>query len=284
MAGIILHPNRNKMPKMPRTRVSFTKGKSPTPLAKVGKHQPSSKMLIVLGFWEGDRGQAMTLARLLADLEPAHSELADFLFVARFDCEQDPPTVEAVSRKFNVYTHISQKRMVGWPMGCNGIFFGAMEWCYSQMAAGRVPGYKFIFNTGPDACPLQKGWVERLHREFDAMNTGKQVCVSGCLLEHGGRKHINGDAILLTGEMTFLKWLALQAAGMHAKAGWDWYLASQFENWGWENLPCIKSVWNRNVPFLEHDWYNEVESNRTVYFHGQKGFSLLDLARQKLLT
>lgn len=268
---------------MGRMRVSFSKGRSPTPLARAGKHQPSSKMLIVLPFWEADRGQAMTLARFLADLEPTHSERADFLFVARFDCQQDPPTVDAVSAKFNTYTFISPKRMIGWPLGCNGIFFGAMEWCYSQIAAGRIPGYKFIFVTGPDACPLDKGWIARLHREFDAMNSGKQVCVSGCLLSHGGREHINGDAILLTGELTFLKWLALQAAGMHAKSGWDWHLASQFRDWGWENLPCIKSVWNRNVPFTDYDWFNEVESARTVYFHGQKGFSLLELARTKLL-
>lgn len=254
-----------------------------TPLARVGAYKPNPKCLIIIPFWEADRGMANTLARLLADLEPVHSDRADVLMLARFDCEPDGPTIEAISKKFNVYSYISKKRMTGWPNGCNSVAFAAFEWAYFQMTNGRVPGYKFLLLLGPDTCPLSRNWLARIHHEFDSMNANKNVYVSGCLIDHPSHPHINGDAILLSGQLDFLKWLALQASSRMGNAGWDWALASQFQNWGWENIPCIKSVWNRNVPFLEHDWINEVHSAKTVLFHGQKSFSLLDMARRELL-
>lgn len=294
MAGIILQPNRNKMP---RQHVSFTKTGAPIrrdfvkrPPVKRLRNEPkhvngagSNKMLIVLPFWDGDRGPANVLARLIADLEPEFSESADFLFVARFDTKPDEPTVEAVSRKFNVFTMISQKRMTGWPLGCNGTFFGSMEWIYHKMAARKIPHYKVIFNMGADACPLKKGWIEHLLHAWDLANSTQPIVMAGALLPAGGRDHINGDAALLSGNLDFMKWLATRAANMSVKAGWDWYLAPQFQQRGWMNFPFIKSVWNRTVEFSETDWFNETESAGTVFFHGQKGFSLLDMARQKLL-
>lgn len=283
---------------MPRQHVSFTKTgvsirrdfvkrqpvKRPRNEPKYVKGSGSNKMLIVLPFWDGDRGPANVLARLIADLEPEFSESADFLFVARFDTEPDEPTVEAVSRKFNVFTMISQKRMTGWPLGCNGTFFGSMEWIYHKMAARKIPHYKVIFNMGADACPLKKGWIEHLLHAWDLANSTQPIVMAGALLPAGGRDHINGDAALLSGNLDFMKWLATRAANMSVKAGWDWYLAPQFQQRGWMNFPFIKSVWNRTVEFSETDWFNETESAGTVFFHGQKGFSLLDMARQKLLT
>lgn len=269
---------------MGRTRVSFTKGKSPTPLARAGKHQPSNKILIIVPFWDGDRWMANTLLRFLADLEPTHSDKADILMLARFDTDADGPTVEAVSKKFNVYSYVSKKRMVGWPAGCNSVAFSAFEWAYSQISSGRIPGYKALFMMGPDTCPLQKGWIDFLHRTWDSMNKDKNVYVAGHLLFAGNRMHINGDACLLSGRLDFLKWLNTEANSMRPLAGWDYFLAPQFEQWGWEHIPAVRSIWDRRVPFTDYpDWYNETAIG-TVIFHGQKDLSLLTLARQKLLT
>src|SRR6476660_7427789 len=99
-------------------------------------------MLICLPFWEGDKLQCMTLAKLLADLEETHSTKADVLFIARFDCKHDMDVVRNISRKFNVYTHTSKRRGTGWPMGCNSLFFGTLEWVYYKMAGAQVPHYR----------------------------------------------------------------------------------------------------------------------------------------------
>lgn len=256
--------------------------RGPKPLNHYAKGVGANKMLIVLSFWEGDKAYAMMLARLIADLEPTFSESADFLFVARFDCEHDEPAIDAVSRKFNVHVYTSPKRMTGWPLGCNGTFFGAMEWVYGRMFSGKLPRYAAIFNIAADTCPLRKGWIEYLLHEWDKATSGRELVIAGAVTTGGGRVHVNGDAAMLSGDLTFLKWLATTASNMSIKAGWDWHLAKQFESRGWINFPFIKTQWGRFAEFTESDWVNEIAIG-TVVFHGLKGNSLLDLCRIKLL-
>lgn len=52
---------------------------------------------------------------------------------------------------------------------------------------------------------------------------------------------------------------------MNVNAGWDWYLAPQFQKRGWMNFPFIKSIWNRTNEFTETDWFNETESAGTIF-------------------
>lgn len=245
----------------------------------------SQKMLIVLMFWEGDKAQAMSLARLLSDLEEGHSTKADLLFVHRFDCSApEAETVRHVSRKFNVFVYRSKRRGVGWPSGCNSIFFGGLEWVYHKMAAKQIQHYKAIIGLGADSAPIEKNWLERLHQTWETRgnNGKKKIYVGGALVDGGGRMHINGDCILLSTDLTFLKWLAVGVGDITVPAGWDWVLAEEFQKWGWENIKGIRSWWQRRTPFTETDWEHE-KSIGTIFFHGQKDNTLLELARKKLV-
>jgi hypothetical protein len=245
----------------------------------------TNKILIVLPFWEGDRSQAMSLARLLADLEPEHSDYADVLFVARFDQKHDPDTVKYAARRFNVHTYVSQRRGVGWPLGCNSIFFGAMEFIYHKAAAGQIPLYKAVFFMGADTAPLCRGWIEKLSATWDSLNSKKQVYVAGHLIfaspNAGGRDHINGDALLLSGDLKFQKWLVKGVQDVRHNAGWDWALAGEFRRWGWAGIPFIRSEWQRLAPFTQTDWDRQI-SQGIFIFHGQKDQTLLELARKNL--
>jgi hypothetical protein len=240
---------------------------------------PTNKILIALLFWEGDKNQAMKLARLLADLEPAHSEAADFLFVARFDCQHDENTIRHVSRKFNVHRHTSKRRGTGWPMGCNAIFFGMLEWAYHKMNAHLVPGYKAILVLGGDGAPLKADWIPAF-----VNNVKPGVFVSGALIPDpvNGHDHINGDCALLSGDLKFLKWLTLGIGDVSTVAGWDWILSEDFKRWGWQDLPFVKSVWNRPGRFTQEDWEREGTSG-VIWYHGVKRDDLLELARKNLL-
>lgn len=232
----------------------------------------------MMPFWNGDRDQAMQLARLLADLEPQHSELADFLFVARFDTKQDQDTVRQVSRKFNVHTHTSRRQEVGWPRGCNGNFFGGMEWVYHKMLAKQIPHYKSIFNMGPDCVPLTRDWLKLLH-QFSS-STGARV--AGPIIDpKGAHPHINGDSCLLSSNMEFLKWLTIRASQGKQNAGWDWQLSTEFSSRGWANIPWIISLWN--TPTFHESQWAELTAAGIKWVHGVKNFSLLELARRKLL-
>lgn len=244
------------------------------------KSLSTSKILLVLPFWEHDKLQAMRLARLLSDLEPEHSTQADLLFVSRFDCTHDTATVRDVSRKFNVYTHTSKRRGTGWPMGCNSLFFGSMEWVYHKISAGQVPGYKSILMLAADGAPLRKDWLSLFHSQRDE----KGVFVSGAMIYDtvNGHDHINGDCVLLSGDLEFLKWLAVTVGDVSVTAGWDWILSAEFERWGWKDLPFVRSVWSKRTEFTAQEW-DEALLSGVVWYHGQKGHSLLDMSRKKLI-
>lgn len=235
-----------------------------------------SKILIVLQFWEGDKAQAMQLARFLADLEPRHCDLADFLFAARFDCKHDQATVDYVSRKFNVRTFTSRRRGVGWPNGCNELWFSVMEWAYSMIDAKKIPHYKAIFTIEADCCPIQSDWLRKISVLWDKANESRPVFVAGALVDPG--PHINGNALFTTRPKE-LQWITKRIGGVAPGVGWDFVLARQFRNRGWANITQMKSLWH--TPTFTQDQYEDMLKNDWIWIHGIKDLSLIRMGRVK---
>lgn len=245
------------------------------------KRIPSNKILISIPFWEGDRHFAIMVARLLADIQPYHSEDFDLLLVSRFDCPSvDEATIKHVSRKFNVLTHRSKRRDTGWPLGCNGIFFGSLEYIYHKTNAGQIPGYKAIFNCAADTVPLTNECFGYLHREWEALSH-KGVTFAGALVPDGGKEHINGDATLFSGDPKYLKWLAVTVGGMRARVGWDFGLARDFRARGWANLPGIRSFWG--TPSMSKADIAAQAKGGVVWMHGIKDDSALKWSRENIV-
>jgi len=245
---------------------------------------PSNKILLAIQYWNGDRDAALALATLLADLEPRHSDLADFLFVCRFDSSHDPATVAKVSRKFNVHTYTSRGKGTGWPCGCNDLFFGTLGWFYHKSQAGQIPNYKAMFAFEADGIPMRKDWIAALHAEWDRVNTPKgKICQAGAWLSNGpdavGTGHINGNC-LISGDLNFLRWLVKEVNHVSANVGWDWILAPQFKARGWANLPKIRSVWRQ--PLTEEIFLEGVK-NQTIWYHGIKEPNGIELCRKYLV-
>lgn len=246
------------------------------------KHNPSNKILITIPYWERDRAAAMGLSQLLADIQPNHSDDFDVLFVARFDAKlPDPGIAKYVSRKFNVFTYTSKRRETGWPGGCNGTFFGSLEFIYHKMNMGQIPGYKAIFMCEADSIPLSRDCFAYLHRQWDGFACKKSVCLAGAVVPDGGREHINGGCCLLSGSMHFLKWIAHTVGGMKAQVGWDYGLAADFRARGWANILGIKSFWNTPTASAEaaECWARQ----GLIWVHGVKDDSLMKHARRMLV-
>jgi hypothetical protein len=244
------------------------------------KNPRSNKLLIILPFWDGDKSDAMHLARLFADMQPGPgvSTEADFLFVCRFDSSQDQATINYVSRKFKVYTYTSKRRGTGWPNGCSDLFFGCMEYFYRMMEAGKIPHYKAGFMMESDVIPLATDAVGQLSAIWDGL---PPVCVAGAWLPNGvspGLGHINGGACLLSGDLNFLKWLATRAQSRGG--GWDYLLAPEFSKRGWKDIPRIRSHWKQQV--TEESFLRE-KSSGTLFLHGSKGNIGVNLCRKHLL-
>lgn len=240
----------------------------------------SRKIALVLQFWEGDKAQAMALARLLADLEPAHTGLADFIFVHRYDCEPDDATIKYVSRRFNVFTHRSARRSTGWPRGCNGLFFGGVEYLYHMSAENaRTPRYKAAFFMEADTCPLHRAWLPWLHAKWDDFK-GKASIAGVRVVGPTIAEHINGNCVL-SGNLKFLHWL-VKVAGEPANAGWDYALAGEFRRWGAGEIKGMEFHWK--APSMTEEDLTVLRDRGTIWLHGIKDFSALDFARKTLLT
>lgn len=240
----------------------------------------ANRILIAIPFWEKDKPQAIRLASLLTDLQPAHQNLADILFIARFDCPQvDPWIVKKVSRRFNTFTAVSKRREIGWPQGCNGTFFGTIEWFYHRKQSKKIPPYKALFIAEGDGSPIQENWLQRASADWDvAAKAGAYI--AGPMVNAGGREHINGGGCMISGDLDFLKWLN-RGSARYLKAGWDFQLADMFRNKGWANIPGMRSYW-QSGPFSD-DRLSREAAQGVYWIHGVKDDSLTDLVRAKLL-
>lgn len=239
--------------------------------------KPPSKILIALQYWEGDRSQAMRVARLMADLEPKLCEIADFLFCARFDCEHDLETINYVSKKFTTYHFINRNRRgQGWPFGCNELWFGTMTHILEQTEAGNMPQYKAILTCEADSFPLCPGWLEVLHSEWDE----KKAQVVGVLL-NSPLEHVNGNA-LFSGDYKFLDLIARKISGCTPMGGWDAVLAPTFKKLGWANSYRMRSWWGYKT--MPKETYDQLLGEKVVFFHGCKDNTPGEYVRARFLS
>lgn len=247
------------------------------------------KILIAIPFWEMDKEQAMLAATLIADLETRHSDKADLLFMSRFDCvPADKRVLDHVSRKFNTYSQVCKRRGTGWGHGSNELFFGIMDWVYSNTVAKKIPEYKSVLIFESDSCPLTPHWLTALHDAWDKSQSGaKVVKICGPLLaqpEHPqmpkGVSHINANA-MYSADIKFLKTLARDIGGCSPQGGYDWFLAPKFLKMGWADCPQIKSWW-RSIN-LTPALLDSLIHQGVVMMHGFKDNSVLNLVRQRFL-
>lgn len=150
-------------------------------------------LVLNLQFWEGDKAQAMALARLIADMEPNKRKDVVFLFSSRFDCEHDSSTVEYVSQKFaNVLTFTARRKATGWPEGPNQLYADSYQFCIELKRDGKIKSEAVLFMEA-DCVPLRVGWIDELIAEYKGC--GKPV-LGALILNERGNFHINGNCII----------------------------------------------------------------------------------------
>lgn len=237
--------------------------------------QPPTKILLALQFFEGDQARAMKVARLIADMQPRHCEIADFLFVSRFDCGHDKPTLDHVSRKFNTYSYVNRRRGKEWPHGCNDLWFGTMDWVYEVNVAKRFPVYKAILTFEADASPVAPNWISEISQEWDRAQPAKVVGA----YQTSPAPHINGNA-MFSGDIQFLKKIR-DIGGCNPLAGWDFALASIFQKAGWKDSNLFRSWWN--CKSVSDETFSQLGREGVAFFHGCKTEDLLDRVRQRYL-
>lgn len=236
----------------------------------------NNKILLAIQFYDGDKEQAMKVARLIADLETRHCGLADFLFVARFDSSIDLETVNYVARKFNTLHYVNKwRRGKEWPHGPNEQWFGTMEYVCSLTQAARVPPYKAVLTFEADAAPLCPNWISMMSRDWDAA----KVKTYGALQSSPG-PHVNGNA-LFSCDPAFLQWVAREVGGCRPSGGWDYVLAPEFKKRGWANAPGFRSWWQTRS--MSEETFQQLLRENVYFFHGIKNDDLIRHVRARFL-
>lgn len=235
------------------------------------------KGILALQFWDGDKKKAMSLARLIADIEPVRRDDVDFVFIARADCDHDPATVEYVSRKFNVRKLKCMVHGAGHPRGCWVLWFSIVEWFYKNLLLKNAPPYKWIFPFEADCVPSSKNWINECHEDFLHHDT----CLVGAEWLHG-QHHINGN-MMVSSRMDFLKWLTTEVSmsGVPVHEPWDVYLFPKFSQWGVGFSEKIINCYARRT--MSRAEFQDFQKQGLAFIHGTKDDSASYWARELLI-
>jgi len=226
------------------------------------------KILVVLQFWSGDKGKAMHLARLIADIQQEKDARFEFAFFARFDATHDEETVNYVSRKFNVWKLQGTRQVTGWPDGCNAVALEAMQQAYARSKTSWKD-VKAVYLIESDVMPLVRDWLPRLEKEWDKAAADGKLLMGAWYPFHSVHGHINGNMLLSPVLYSRIKNIELVAPGK----AWDTELAPKFAPY-----------WHKSLQMQNHyDFKREIPADilfssvdgvtPPVVVHGVKDFS-----------
>lgn len=156
------------------------------------------KLAICMGYWDGDRDRAFEVARLLADLLPARSNIARFVFIYRHDAQKpDDATLNYLAAKFK-YVDTRRCSVVGFghPGGCNAIAYSLFK---LMKVDPQFAGTEAFLLMESDSLMLRRAWDVELWDEWlRAKAQGKLVvghAYQGCFGNPVNGNHINASAI-----------------------------------------------------------------------------------------
>lgn len=230
------------------------------------------KGLLALQYYHGDREKAGRLAKLIAALEREKRRDVEFLLVARHDTKHDPATVAALSRKFDVHTHITPTPARGHPWAAWVVWHSIAEWVNAQPTS-----YRFVFTFEADCVPISRNWINEISEAWDEAN----AFVVGAETFHH-EHHINGN-MMYSGSPIFVRWIlnTIGRTGVPLKKPWDIHLFPRFVQWG---VHFSKRIWNScGAPTFKRSDYTEAQQRGVSIVHGCKDDSLFNMVKEDLL-
>jgi hypothetical protein len=155
-------------------------------------------MIIALQYCESDMDRTMSLARLLADLQPAFR--GDVLL--SLVCQPDTPmtslmekTLVHCERKFPVEHVVSSLGAKGHPEGCTFLWAGTMKHYYDLFKRRQCQHTAIMTLDGGDGVPLHLDWLDLVLAEHAStlrsskLITGSPYWLGGCPL------HLNPNSV-----------------------------------------------------------------------------------------
>jgi hypothetical protein len=231
-------------------------------------------IVLCMQYWEGDKQRALSVARMIADLQAEKDDRFQFMFLRRFDATPvDDETIGYVGRKFDILTHTCRRKEVGWPAGCNGMASDALMLAQEKWNTGDWKRVTGVWLLESDILPLYRNWLYRIEREWKmALEDGKLV-MGAWSPHHSPVGHINGN-------MLFHPSLCDRVKGLEGSAphiGWDVYHAQRLHRHAWKSNQMLNLYRGTNV--TEADIY--APGTRYAFVHGIKDDSGLHIIRRR---
>lgn len=232
---------------------------------------------IGLQYWNGDREQALTLARRIADVEDRPRTDVEIEFVLRFDAkEPSKETLAYVGAKFPVSVYRCTRRGEGHPSGCNDMVHDYIGKCWERWLRDKkfretVDGV-WLFEG--DNVPLRKDWLDVMLAEWkEAKAAGKLIL--GCWHPDGSPVgHVNGNLILVPDLFGRIKGLE----GCPSQVAWDLFHAQKFEPHWFKSKNLVNLYRQTNVP---KKWlFDRSGKAKFANCHGVKDASGYDLVKE----
>jgi hypothetical protein len=233
------------------------------------------KGLLVLQFHPGDQAMAYRLARLIRMLQPSMSKDFDFMFAYRRDVVHVQDMTLMLKKSFDVLEVWTKDVVKGWPAGPNNLWLTVMRRvlaCEGQ--------YDFVLTFEPDCCPLTCDWLTKLRQAWYANDAYVMGHMHPTVGANGHQDHINGNA-MFSADPNFLKDVLLHSSRFIDKHGWDTQLAGLFKDYGWKDIPEIRSWYGRHS--LRVDEFQRLVKEKAVFLHGVKNGSDKQIASTFLL-
>ena len=190
------------------------------------------RFVIALQYWDGDRDDAIRLARFIADIEPCWNDRVTMCFVRRHDATPiDQQTIKYVEHKFSVNHHVSPTHKAGYPDSPN-----IMAVALIREAARRYHGQwrdvMGVMLLESDSVPVKRGWLVDLIDEWQVALGHGRLLMGAWKPTCGPHGHINGN-------MVFHPSLAdtLKLPQCPSVIPWDTFYPPIFRRvWAWTGL------------------------------------------------
>ena len=154
------------------------------------------KMLIVLQYYDGDIEAAKELIDLIVDLQPARTDLADFMLFRRNDAQVIPESFRLrLLDKFGK-VHVTKCRRMnanGYPYGANEMFYDLLDLMHYP---NWVKSYHSFINLETDCVPMDPDWIRKLCDEFRYLCDQDHFAIGQ--MNEKPSPHLNGMAIYST--------------------------------------------------------------------------------------
>lgn len=246
-------------------------------------------MIVALQYHKKDRKRTLTLARLLADIEPFPRD--DILLA--FVCQPDTPTsnltepvLQYCSLKFPTTHVVVPKKGGGHPEGPGLLWAGTMEHFHKLFEQGLTSHDSIMTLDGGDGVPLHRNWIDLIIKEHtrtlknNKLITGTpshQGPVAYCPL------HVNPNAI-------FHLSIWSKEPSLHTIPRSNGTLFNHFDIYHRRIMlnnaslsSVIKTDWRGNGNRISPGLMQQ-EAARAVWLHGYKDDDLYSIAREHLLA